>query len=688
MNARIPFLLEIGTEEIPARFFRTAIPDLKRHTSELFDRNRVEFTDIECFATPRRLTVKAIITSDSQKSIVTEVTGPPVKASFDDNNNPTKAAEGFARSQGVAVKDLRIKKTDRGEYIAAVKEEKGEKISRVLPVVAPEIVRSLHFPKSMRWGNHSFRFARPVNWILCMLGRSVVRFEIDGIKSGQNCWGHRLLANSKIKLEHPGSYEGTLKKYSVIVDHSKRRQIIEKSIIKIADSSKAKYIKDDELLDTVNFLVEYPYAVKCSFPEKYLELPEELLITVMKDHQKYFAMSNKKGKLINSFIVISNTNSKAASVVRTGAEKVIKARFEDARFYFNDDRKTNLMERIDTLKGVTFHDKIGTVHEKVQRIVMIVSDLADSAGIKDKDTIVMTAKLCKADLTSGVVREFPELQGIIGHYYALNDGLSNDLAVSIKEHYKPVQAGDASPSTTAGKITSIADKIDSIYSFFSIGEIPTGSEDPFALRRQSQGIVQILFDSEFDLSVSDIIEAAEKSSGNANEEAKKNIKSFFKQRVEHALGSSGAGGDVVNSVIDGCLDMPLNLLKKKVIALIDLKRTANYSDFILSIKRVHNILPENPPSSVNGDLFSTDAESDLFNRISEIESKASLSLNEHDFDSALKTIVSLTPSINRFFDEVLVMDKDDKIRQNRLALLCRLSQLSSKICDLSKLSEK
>ncbi len=688
MSTHTPFLLEIGTEEIPARFFDIVLPLLEKNTVDTFEKNRIEHSDIRCIATPRRIALIVNILSPEQKSVVTEVTGPPVKAAFDENNNPTRAAEGFARSQGVTVNELKTKRTDRGDYIAVIKEIKGEKVSKVLPDIVPEIIHSLHFPKSMRWGYHSIRFARPIRWLLCLLGSSAVRFEIDSIKSGSFTWGHRLLANRRVKIEHPGNYESSLKKHSVIVDQHKRKELIRKGIENLAKKTGTKHIKDEELLDTVNYLVEYPYAVLCGFPEEYLMLPDELLITVMKDHQKYFALTNKKGDLVNSFAVISNNNSKIASTVRAGAEKVIKARFEDAKFYYTEDIKTTLERRLDELKRVTYHEKIGTIFEKVERIRSVSSEICDMIKPDIKDNVSLVSRTCKSDLTTGVVREFPELQGIIGYYYALHEKLSKEVAVAIKEHYKPTHSGDTIPSSEEGKIVSVADKIDSVCAFFSEGITPTGSEDPYALRRQAQGIVQILMSSSYPISLRDLIKMSMNALNVEKDDFIKVVSAFFVQRIEFALTTYGYKEDEVKSVLHESLVLPLHVLIDKLRAVSKFKRSSLYNDFLLAIKRARNILPESLSGKIDEGFLSQNAEIDLYKKMDTISGKINTTIAQQDFEEALNEMLKITESINRFFDEVLVMDKDENVKKNRLALLKKVWDTSVKICDFSMLSEK
>ncbi len=680
-------LIEIGTEEIPARFFDAALDSIQKITAEKFEKNRIEFSDIRSFATPRRIALTVNILSPFQKSVVSETTGPPVKAAFDKNNNPTKAAEGFARSQGVAISDIDIRHTGKGDYIVVVKKIEGEEVSKVLPELIPEIISSITFPKSMRWGFHSIRFARPIRWLLCLYGNSVVKFEIDGIKSGSYSRGHRLLANKKIKIDSPADYEKILRKHAVICDHNKRKLMIENAIRKIEKKSGLRSIKDDELLETVNFLVEYPYAVKCDFPAKYLDLPSELLTTVMKDHQKYFTLMGKNGKPANSFIVISNTNSKNARIVKRGAEKVIRARFEDAGFYYSGDSKRPLSERINDLKGITFHEKIGTLYDKVMRIRAIASQICNIIDPSLVDKVVTAADLSKSDLTTGVVREFPELQGTIGYYYALKDRLPNDVAVAIREHYKPAGTGDSIPSSDVGKIVSIADKTDSVVSFFNAGIMPTGSEDPYALRRQAQGIVHILMSAEYPFSLRDLLHIASGQYSPISKQIISNLESFFMQRVEFALISAGIKDDTVAGILHESLTLPLHILFRKAGTISSFRNLPDYNDFLLAIKRINNILPEFPPDSVDPDLFTTDAELSLYTLLTRVSDEVRKFSDSNDFSSAFSRMLILIDKINTFFDKVLIMDRDEKIKNNRLAILKQIWDTAMSICNFSRLRE-
>jgi len=688
MKKNTPFLLEIGTEEVPARFFVDAIDMMQKLTNDVFVKNSIEHSDIQCFATPRRMIVSVSITDDMQKTTTVEVSGPPARAAFDKDGKPTKAAEGFAKAQGVNVHELKVKDTPKGQYIVAVKETKGAKVSKILPLVVPEIIKRLHFPKNMRWGHHTIRFVRPIRWILCLYGSSVVRFEIDGIKSSRYTFGHRLLAPRRISIKTPTEFEKVLGKHHVVIDQRKRKTLLEQEIKRLTEQSGMKCIRDDELLDTVNFLVEKPFGVLCTFPEDYLQLPPELLVTVMKDHQKYFAVQDKKGHMNNAFIVISNTSSKNAKAVRSGAEKVIKARFEDARFYYMEDVKTRLADRLELLKEITFHEKLGSLYDKVQRIRSIALSITEKIDPSLAASVSTISETCKADLTTGVVREFPELQGAAGYHYALHEGMSVEIASAIQEHYKPLNASDTIPASHAARIVGLADKIDSIVGFFSAGIIPSGSEDPYALRRQAQGIIQILFSSDYALPIQELIDAAIRSLSPSSTSFLEPLRLFFIQRVEYALSMSGFSDDIIKSTIGNSLDSSLSILQQKAEALVRFKRLAGYSSFITAIKRVRNILPNKLPSHIDKDLLMEGVEKNLYKHMQELSVHVNTLQEKGNYLDTLKHLETITSPVNAFFEGVLVMDKDERIRQNRLALLGFVWDTVKTICDFSRLSDK
>ncbi len=678
------FLLEIGVEEVPARFLLPGITGLRENAINLLEKYLIESSDIKSYATPRRLVLLIEGLPDTQKDIEKEIWGPPKKIAFDEKGAPTKTLIGFCSAHGIDIKDTVIKKKDKGEYVVATLKEKGQAVKDLLGRFSIELINSLNFPKSMRWADHSIRFVRPIRWLLALFDSEVVEFEIDGIRSDRFSYGHRFLSRGRVVINTPDEYMDKLLSACVIVDHLKRKELIYSEIKNLADKSGLRVHEDEELLEHVTYLVEYPRAVMGSFPEEYLSLPPELLITVMRDHQKYFALYNERG-LTNKFILISNTSQENDPVVRAGAERVIRARFEDARFYYMEDRKRRLSQRVEELKKVVYHERLGSLYEKTQRITDIALYLAEKLMPERKDIIERAALLSKADLITGVVREFPELQGIMGYYYALHDGEPEDVPVAIKEHYLPQRSGDRNPSTEEGTILSIADKIDNIVSFFGLGLEPTGSEDPFALRRQAIAILSMLRERNYNISIEELIKVASKEFTTLDIPFEKVI-NFIKQRFEVILESEGYSPELIASLGPYLSRLPLNEVIERLKALEDFKKETFYPEFILAAKRVFNILSKsyNPEPLIDETLIMSSHERSLFERIREVESEIKELLHRKDFTSSLRKLSSLIPEINSFFDNVLVMDKDERIKNNRLNLLSYIWKTMLLIADFSK----
>jgi glycyl-tRNA synthetase beta chain len=681
-------LLEIGTEEIPARFLSGAIQNLKENASAILQENYIEFSDIRTYATPRRLVLIAAGLPDQQASRVREIFGPPKRVAFDESGNPTEAAVRFASSQGIKAENLVVKKKDKGEYVVAAIEEKGLAVTDLMPEVLKRIVLSIRFSKTMRWGNRNMRFARPIHWLLAIFGKDIICFELDGIKSSNITWGHRFLSRARFQVKEVSDFRNLLENNFVIVDQEQRRKIILEGIQRLAASVGGKPIEDEELVETVNFLVEYPFPVLCSFQKEYLELPKELLVTVMKDHQKFFAIEDKEGRLVNYFIVISNTKKENEETVRIGAERVIKARFEDAKFYFKEDRRKTLHERIGELRKVIFQEKLGSLHEKTERIVSIAEFLSERLMPSMKEKILRAAWLSKTDLLTGIIREFTELQGVMGKYYALHDGEDREIAMTLEEQYLPKHSGGKLPYTAIGALLSVADKIDNIASFFCLGLIPTGSEDPFALRRQALGIIAIMLDKGYSIPLRDLIEKALQNLAALfplPEIIEERISQFFEQRFEPVFSERGYEPDLIQSILSMSLDQTLRDVDGRLDALKRFKEEKDYNSFLLAIKRVYNILPKKAVPELKTDLLIEDAEKNLVEKLNSAKPHLSVFLTEKKYYDAINLLTSLTDSINQFFDHVLVMEKREEIKQNRFALLKEVWKNASTIADFSKL---
>lgn len=682
-------LLEIGTEEIPARFLPDSIEQLRERSIELLTNHSIEFSDVKTYGTPRRLVLIVKGLSAFQKDTIREIIGPPARIAYDIDGKPTRAAIGFANSQGVDVSELRIKKTDKGEYIIAEIRQKGAETKTILPDLLKRLILSLHFPKSMRWGNGNLRFVRPIHWILALYSNEIVPFEIDDIKSGNITRGHRFLSPASFVVREINSYINLLENNYVIVDQDERRRIIRDGLSRLASSVDGRVIEDEELIETVNHLVEYPMPVLCQFQDDYLRLPRELLITVMKDHQKYFAIEDSEGRLKNHFIVISNTKEANSAAVKKGAERVIKARFEDAVFYYEEDLRRPLSSRIEDLKRVTFHERLGSLYDKTKRISRLASILSERLFSEKRSLIERAAMLSKTDLLTGVVREFPELQGLMGKYYALKDSEDQEVAEALLEQYLPSHSGDRLPLTDAGSVLSVADKIDNIVSFFELGLGPTGSEDPFALRRQALGIIAILIDKGYRITLRELVTIA--SEGLPIEEGKRisliqEVLEFFRQRIAPMLESRGIEHDVIDSVISFSSDIPLSEVLKRIEAIRAFKEADLYKRFLLSIKRVRNIIPDIEIPALREDLLVEPSEKILYTDLINIKPLVKSLMRQDKFFATLELLSTMIEPIDRFFDSVLVMDKRQEIKLNRLALLKEVWITASSIADLSKLS--
>jgi glycyl-tRNA synthetase beta chain len=682
------FLLEIGTEDLPARFLPSVIHQLKENSEIILKENRIRFSGIKTYGTPRRLVLLADGIPPMQEDRSKEVFGPSKKVAFDEHGRPTKAATGFAHSQGISVENLTIKNKDKGEYVVAAIEEKGVYVRELLPEILKRIVLSLQIPKSMRWGNSNLRFLRPLRWVVALLDNEIISFEIDGIKSSNITRGHRFLSPAAFQIKEITGYKRLLRNNYVIVDQEERKRIIIDKMEKFLESINERPVEDEDLLETVVHLVEYPVPVLGTFSMEYLKLPKELLITVMKGHQKYFAVENREGNLTNHFVVISNTREENSETVKIGAERVIKARFEDARFYFEEDSKKPLSERIEELRKVTFQEKLGSLYKKTKRMESLSEFFADRLMPSAKDRLRRTAQLAKTDLITGIVREFPELQGTMGKYYALHDGENTEVAEAMEDQYLPAHSGGRLPQTEIGALLSIADKIDNIAAFFSIGLIPTGSEDPFALRRQAFGIIAILLNRGYSLTLRELIDKALENLAEIRDlqETRKNILQSFENRLETIFSDQGYSHDLIQSILPLSLDVELKEIKERLDAIQKFKEDKEYNDFLLAIKRVNNIIPKAAIPGLKTELLTEEPEKMLKEKLDSVRSDLAELLNERKYHEAISLLASLTSPINHFFDRVLVMDKMEEIKLNRLSLLNELWRTVSTIADFSKLS--
>ncbi len=680
-------IFEIGTEEIPARFIPPALERMKEDISLLLNEQGVSFKTAEAYGTPRRLLLYVKDAADKQAQKAVEVMGPAKAVAYDKDGAPTKAAIGFAKGQAIDVKDLQVKKTDKGEYICAVKREGGKDTEGLLSELLPRFLLKIDFPKSMYWDDKKVRFARPIRWMTALYGNKPIVFEIANVKSNNMSRGHRFMSPGAFVVDGIESYLNQIETSYVIVDPAKRRKIIIEQIEKIAKDKGGCVLKDDELIDTVTFLVEYPVAICGNFDEKYLELPKDILINAMKEHQKYFSIIDKNGSLMPHFICIANTKAKDMDIVKRGNERVLRARLDDASFYFKEDRKKGLADRTNDLKGVVFQEQLGTLYDKVQRDISLVEYLAPIIDKGSLEHAKRAAYLCKSDLLSGVVGEFPKLQGIIGMEYALLDGEKKEAADAIYEHYLPRFAGDELPKTNGGIILSIADKMDNICGYFAIGLIPSGSQDPYALRRQGLGVLQILLSKKIHISLIGLVERALsllKDKVKKIDDVKNDALDFIRQRMDNLLTSEGHRYDIVDAVLSAKFDDPYDCMLR-IQSFSKIKDDPSFEPLMISFKRVINIVPKDFKGSVDEKNLKEPAEKELFKAYMALKADILPLIKEYNYESALRKISGLKKEVDAFFDKVLVMDKDEKLKGNRLGLLKEIGLLFNIIADFSKI---
>jgi glycyl-tRNA synthetase beta chain len=682
-------LLEIGTEEIPAGFLQKALKDMEEMAEAMFLENRLPFDKIKAMGTPRRLCLWVSGLSEKQDDIVIEKLGPAHKVAFDEQGNPTKAALGFAKGQGVDFGEIETVTTDKGEYLCVRKTAVGVASTDLLPSLLVKLITSLPFRKSMRWSAYDFRFARPIHWILALFGGEIVSFSIEDIASGRTSYGHRFMSNRPFDVVGYDEYMQKTREHHIFVDPAERREIILREIEKAAASINGKALADPELLDTVTFLVEYPNAICGSFSPDYLLLPREVLITSMMTHQKYFPVVAEDDRLLPNFVTVNNTLPRDPSVVRRGNEKVIRARLSDANFFFQEDQKVSLDQRIEGLKQVIFHTKLGTSFEKVGRFQALAAMIADRLKPELKANVDRVAWLAKADLDTQMVGEFSELQGVMGREYALLAGEKPVVAKAIYEHYLPIAAGGVLPETDEGSIVSIADKMDTIVGFFGVNLIPSGTADPYALRRQAIGIINIILNRDYIIRIDELIDW---SLGILNQkllreipEIKADVLDFFRGRFESQMIAQGYAYDVVDAVL-ATRDWDLVQCLKKIKAMGSFKSDPVFDPFAATFKRVENIVKDFSGGSVKPALFEAEAEVELYRIFRETKEKASHFIDEGDYTSCLREMAALKAPVDSFFESVLVMAKNESVKYNRLSLLEEISALFHKIADFSYIS--
>ena len=675
------FLFEIGLEELPARYVDQAEKDLKKILENELKSERIKFSGIESFSTPRRVTAIIKDLAEKQDDLDKKSVGPSVEIAYKDGQL-TKAGEGFVKSQGAAENDIKIIENEKGKYISIEKFVAGKPLKEVLPEILTNIIKKIEFEKSMKWSDKSFRFARPIKWFVTLLDNEILPFEFEGLKGGNKTRGMRYFASQDIELSNPDEYLAKLRENAVIAKKDDRKSEILKSIKENCENDGDVAIINNYLLEEVVNLVEYPYAIKGEFSEDYLKLPEDIITITMETHQRYFPVKDANGKLTNKFIVIRNA-PEYSEVVKKGNEKVIEPRLADAKFFFDEDLKNKFSDNVEKLKEVTFQKDMGTIFEKVKRSEKIAEYLISELNLNDKkENIIRTVDLAKADLVSNVIgeKEFTKLQGFMGSVYAEKQGENKDVALGIFEHYLPRYQGDELPTTVEGAIAGIADKIDTVIGCFAVGLKPTSSKDPYALRRATQGIIQVVLNSKLSFDYKKLIEKAYEIFSSDKKVLEKNVvkdvTEFFRQRIINVL-SEKYKKDFINYEIN--LENNIVELDKKLSELLKLSKTENFEILINLLKRVKNIVKDEKIENLNidGTLFELEEEKTLYNFANQLES-----IENTDFSNYVETLLNNAATINEFFDNVIINVDDQKLKNNRIALLKKLENSIDKMISI------
>ena len=709
-------LFEIGTEEIPAKFMPGILKQLKELADAKMQELRIPFEDITVYGTPRRMAFIAGGVAETQADVVVEAKGPSVKIAYV-SGAPSKAAQGFARGQGVDVKDLVV----RDNYVYAVKHLAGQPVVELLPGLLMDILTSLSFPKTMRWADYEFRFVRPIRWMVALFGDQIIPVEICGVKSGKFSMGHRFMQQSlkaaaesqgllsaalskvgnkvysalagvkgAVEIPSAGDYKKVMYDNFVMVDQDERRALILQQIKDLAAQNGGEAEINEDLLEEVNYLVEWPTALCGKFEEKFLSLPKECIITPMREHQRYFPVLDEDGNLLNKFITVRNGGSEHLDIVTHGNERVLRARLSDAEFFFNEDRATKLEDRLEKLKTVSFQEGLGNMYDKSERLVKMAEMLRFAINTPvDEEELRRCALLCKTDLVTGMVIEFTELQGVMGREYALLDGEKPEVATGIFEHYLPRFAGDALPATTIGRIVGIGDKLDNICATFSRGLAPTGSQDPYALRRQALGVINILLDANYHISLAKIIAGTLYLLDIKPEETGKlvpQIMEFFKQRLRNLLMDQGIRYDVIDAVFADKRNDDMVDLAVRCKALAAYVEAGNAEPLVQISVRVSNLCKKiEKEVAISGALFKDESENKLHEVVAAVSKEIIPEIVLYDYAAVLKAGEKVIEPVNTFFDNVMVMDEDENVKNNRLAMLEEVRGIVNAVGDLSLL---
>ncbi len=683
-------LIEIGTEEIPAGYIQPALNALAANLSQKLSDARIGHGAVATYGTPRRLAIRIDDVDSRQKSATEQVLGPPERIAFDENGRPAVPAIKFAEKVGLPVEKLAVKETEKGRYLCATVTDKGMATRALLQNQLPDIILATPFAKSMHWSDLSIAFARPIQSVVALLGKSVIPFSLgDRLKSGRHAWGHMFMCRKKIKIDDARNYLASMRSAMVIADISERKELVRREIEAAAKELGGRILPDEELLDIVTQLVEIPIATAGRFDEGFLELPREILITSMREHQKYFAVVDQDGNLMPCFVAVNNTRTKDPDLVARGHQRVLRARLSDAQFFYRADLKDKLDQWRERLGGVLFQAKLGSMHAKVQRVEALAGHLSASEPLQVQSQVRRAAQLCKADLVSQVVGEFPKLQGTMGRVYATAAGEPGEVPAAIEDHYRPVYSGGMLPQTRTGAVLAVADKLDTICGCFSVDLMPTGASDPYALRRQGIGIVQIMLAQGLTFSLKTAIDTSLQSFKPEDKSGLiEAVYTFIQNRIVRILAEEGMDKDVVAAVVSVSIDNIPDVWQRAA-ALQALKTAPDFEPLAAAFKRVVNILrkvPEIISHTPDENLFRESSEAALFNAYQQVKVQVGQKMDRNDLEGALREIAGLRAPVDQFFNDVMVMTDDQSLRNNRLALLQAIAALFDRLADFSKIA--
>lgn len=681
------YLLEIGVEEFPATYIEPTKNQLVQAFTKLLTTNGVDFHNLRCDATPRRFVVRIEGLHNKTEDKVEQVKGPAARIAFDESGNPTKALLGFMKSQKVELSDVQQEMIGNENYVVVNKREEGMDVKQLLQTSIPEILRSLTFPKSMKWGGRDFRFARPIRWFVSLFDDDVLHFDLEEIPVDRYTRGHRVLGSDNICIESIDRFEDQLLDNYVMLDEKKRREVILVNAEKLVRERGGNLMEDEDLLDEIVNLVEYPTPLLGHIPQEYMELPDPVILTPMKDHLRYLPVIDDKGNTMPYFVTVRNGDKTGLDIVRAGNEKVLTPRLEDAKFFYNDDRKKPLEGYLEDLKNLTFHDKLGSMYDKTSRVRSLAAQIGKNLGVGDAAlaSVDRAATLCKADLMTRMVIEFTELQGVIGGIYAQESGETEVVSKAIAEHYLPTQSRGALPQTTTGTVLSLADKMDSLCGLFAIGEKISGSQDQFGLRRMALGILHILISNKLDISMESMIKDSlysyvdEKVMVFPYEETMDKILQFFRQRLRNRLTEDGYRYDVVDSVLVTRPNFIYDVILR-ISAVEDFLSLINSKDILQSLTRVSTLAQKAEHANVNVEWLTTDEEKRLYDLGGYYDSIRD-DIDQSSYKQALTDLAKASPAIDRFLDNTMVMVDDEAVKNNRLALLKRTHDLILEVFD-------